>query len=320
MLNSLRAGNYGNVYLDMAQSAYASQPLSFSKVLRHKPVRIDYSKARVHHGEQHIRLGRKGDPTVFLQPFQIGTDQDKDGLHAFVLTDIEEMREASHAYFVVRGTESMLLSDPDWQKNNIPFAFSHAAPAQTTGALAAWRQISVANPQIKQWDFTGHSLGTMVIAAMLADFTAAEAVLVHRVVLFNGPDVAQTLDAAQLTRLRAISTRVQMTYYIGSRDYISAYNREVASGIGTVHYIAAPLNATPRPTVNAHAFDQYAVAATGEIALDESAANLAYAHELARILDSFFSEAALGKTAVSVQFTRLRDQLKLRFTPDNSSK
>ncbi|WDF83481.1 hypothetical protein PQ472_04395 [Lacticaseibacillus pabuli] len=318
MLNSLRAGNYGNVYLDMSQSAYASQPLSFTKLQRQRPVRIDYSKARVHHGQQHIRLGRKGDPTVFLQPMQIGGKGAGDGLHAFVLTDIERMGEATHAYFVVCGTESMHLNDPDWQKNNIPFAFSHAVPAQTQAALASWRRIEAAYPNIKQWDFTGHSLGTMVIASMLADFNSAEAAKVGRVVLFNGPDVAQALDDAELDRIRAISARGQMDYYIGSRDYISAYNREVPSGIGKVHYIAAPLNTTARPTVNAHAFDQYVVAPDGTIALDETKANLTYAHDLARILDNFFSEAVVGKEAVGIQFARLRDQLKARFSSDNS--
>lgn len=312
MLNPLRSGHYANIYLNLAQSAYAGQPVSFAHLLGKRPVRVDYARARVHHGHQHERLGRAGDPVVYLLPDLLAVNRGESGFQAYVLIDTPDVNDATQAYFVVRGTETLRPTDPDWLQNNLPFAFNQTLPGQTNAALTAWRTAAAHLPATATWNFCGHSLGTMVTVSLLAQLTVSELARAGQIVLFNGPDMAGALDAAQRERLRGLTAQGQLHYYLASHDIISAYNRAAPSGIGQVHYIAAPTNDTRLPSVAAHAFDQYTVNRDGTIAEDASPENLAYAARLATGLTQVFAEVAAGREAVSEharQLTELFDRL-----------
>ncbi|WP_155286505.1 alpha/beta hydrolase [Lacticaseibacillus zhaodongensis] len=310
MLNSLRAGNYANLYLDLAQSAYIGQPLSFPDLIADHPVRIDYSKARKHHRKQHLRLGRKGDPVVYLQPDTAGTNVGADGFQAFVVTPVADIKGATEAYFVVQGSQSMNPSSPDWSSNNIPFAIDRSTPAQTVSALLAWRAAVKAQPQIQTWNFSGHSLGTMVIASMLAKITVQERRLLGHTVLFNGPDISLTLTAPEIAQLQGITLDGKLHYYVSSRDMISAYHREHDRGIGDVDYIAAPTDRQRHPSIAAHAFDQYIVARDGQIELNNSSENIRYGRTLAHVVDHVFRDVGSGKQIVSDRFAQINRSVK----------
>lgn len=305
VLNSLQRGQYGNLYLNLAQSAYAGQPVSLARWLTKRPVRIDYARARVHHGPQHQRLGRTGDPAAYLQPDLLAVNQGESGLQAYVLTDQPDAASMTCAYFVVRGTESLRLRDPDWWQNNLPFAFNHRVPAQASAALLAWRTAAAHLPDGVTWDFCGHSLGTMVIIGLLAQMTATELARVGRAVLFNGPDMAGVLDTAQRQRLQAITLQGRLDYYLASHDLVSAFGRSTVSGIGRCHYIEAPTNRATMPSIAAHAFDQYMVDRSGKIAEDNSTENLAYAQRLAAGLDRGLAEVSASGAAITTYALRL---------------
>lgn len=310
MLNSLRAGNYRNLYLDLAQSAYVGQPLSFPDMIADHPVRIDYSKARKHHRKQHLRLGRKGDPVVYLQPDTAGKNVGADGFQAFVVTEVSDIKRATEAYFVVQGSQSLNPSSPDWSSNNIPFAVDRSTPAQTVSALLAWRHAVKMQSQIKTWNFCGHSLGTMVIASLLAKITVQERHLLGQAVLFNGPDVSLTLTAPEVAQLEGITLDGKLHYFIASRDMISAYHREHDRGIGDVNYIAAPTDKQRRPSIAAHAFDQYTVGSDGLIVLNNSSENVRYGRSLAHIVDHVFRDVGSGKQIVSERFAKISLNLR----------
>lgn len=287
--------NFNNIYANIAESAYLRRPKSFQKKGDDDTEGkiIDYSKDVATEGDllATTTIGGVNLPNggiVHLQsdapvarPEKIFgqkvidnskssmTDK-RAGFSAYMLTDTKYMNtNTRNVYLAIRGSDNG--SDPknlnDWLANDANFAVTSSFIPQSALAYNAAKQTlkkMAANAPNSVLNITGHSLGTMVSAQAVAKLYYDDPQSFNRlghVVLFDGPDVTQSLRKMGLSKeeIRAIGKKV--TYYVNPLDIVSMLNRTdpIDEQFGRVHYIV-PLNFKDTFSSNgAHDFGEFQI-------------------------------------------------------------
>ena len=257
---------FDNIYSSLAESAYTgNRPNSFPKKLKNKSIKFNFSKD-IKSGTQTTQGGSNlpNDGLVYLQPdkslttveettslqvpnpnggyrtekyvtstYQKGllTDE-KEGFNAYYLSDTEKIDSSTkQTYFAIRGSDGIRLETlNDWLGNNARFAVGNQYVPQAKLAHKAMKEkITELNAQAPDavMNVTGHSLGTIVSAQAVANLSYKELESVGEVVLFNGPDVSDSLakmDGVTARKIREAGKHI--TYYVNPLDMVSMLNRE----------------------------------------------------------------------------------------------
>jgi hypothetical protein len=126
---------------------------------------------------------------------------EKAGFNAYFVTDTAKLDETTRqTYLTIRGSDGASISSlNDWVSNDANFALTDGYIPQAKLANQALKEkIKELNAKAPNavLNVTGHSLGTMVSAQAVAklyqdDVKAFDKI--GKVVLFNGPDVTQSL-------------------------------------------------------------------------------------------------------------------------------
>ena len=159
------------------------------------------------------------------------TDE-KEGFNAYYLSDTEKIDSSTkQTYFAIRGSDGIRLETlNDWLGNNARFAVGNQYVPQAKLAHKAMKEkITELNAQAPDavMNVTGHSLGTIVSAQAVANLSYKELESVGEVVLFNGPDVSDSLakmDGVTARKIREAGKHI--TYYVNPLDMVSMLNRE----------------------------------------------------------------------------------------------
>ncbi|AUW96129.1 cutinase family protein [Streptococcus pluranimalium] len=159
------------------------------------------------------------------------TDE-KEGFNTYYLSDTEKIDSSTkQTYFAIRGSDGIRLETlNDWLGNNARFAVGNQYVPQAKLAHKAMKEkITELNAQAPDavMNVTGHSLGTIVSAQAVANLSYKELESVGEVVLFNGPDVSDSLakmDGVTARKIREAGKHI--TYYVNPLDMVSMLNRE----------------------------------------------------------------------------------------------
>lgn len=257
--------NFNNLFANVAESAYADRPRSFSEALKrqHDGVSaVAYSKnATSSRREDGIVFGGKNLPnkgTVYLQQdntavqFKLSekipvTDEISRGLsyeiglmtnglagfNSYLLTDTTKLdRNTKNVYLAIRGSDGLeWRTVNDWVDNDANFAITNSYLPQSKLAYQAEKQtlkkMSQDSPNAKL-NIAGHSLGTMVSAQSIAKLYHDDPKSLNqigRVVLFDGPDVTKSLRKMGLSTEEIKKIGEKVTYYVNPLDIVSMLNR-----------------------------------------------------------------------------------------------
>ncbi|AYG00334.1 lipase family protein [Lactococcus allomyrinae] len=244
------------------------------------------------------------------------TDE-KAGFNAYFLTDTSTVnQETKKAYLAIRGSDAISVENlNDWVYNDGNFALNNAHIPQAKLATTAMKEkiaeLSAQAPNVKL-NITGHSLGTMVSAQGAAQLIKDDPSAINRlgnIVLFDGPDVTQSLKNMGLSdqQIRALGDKT--TYYVNPLDIVSMLNRTapLKEQFGHVNIIV-PLNFTTTfDKSSAHDFGEFQMGANGFPLVASASFHpemLVAGHNLASLIDTTLSKLK-GLVAVSVPTTLL---------------
>ncbi|MDR2834079.1 MAG: lipase family protein [Streptococcaceae bacterium] len=203
------------------------------------------------------------------------TDE-KAGFNAYFVTDTPQLTtETKNTYLSIRGSDSYtnlgnVLND--WLANDANFALTNAYIPQAKLANQAIQQ-KVKDLQNQapnaQLNITGHSLGTMISAQAVAKFYhdfPNSADRLGKVVLFDGPDVTQSLKNMGLSEEEMEKLGEKVTYYVNPFDLVSMLNRteSLDKQFGNVHVIVPRNFGTTFDTPSSHDFGAFQIQENGE--------------------------------------------------------
>ncbi|MDR0898988.1 MAG: hypothetical protein LBM27_01370 [Lactobacillaceae bacterium] len=229
--------DYSNTDLYMAESSYTSRPYSFDKTNKRPPAQAQKSQ--------------------WYKQEKI-TDN-KTGYTAYFLTNNQNPNLATQAYYVVRGSDAFDAQNPDWTGNNIPFALADKQVKQSKNFIKDVQTKMSRYTNITAWNFTGHSLATMVVTTGLSNLSQDQATKVQAATLFNGPDVTNSLNVHQLNNLKDSGLNDKITYYLNPDDMVSVLNRSQSEQIGHVNWIDTKSDYGTMDIASSHDFYEYQV-------------------------------------------------------------
>ena len=158
---------------------------------------------------------------------------EKAGFNAYFVTDTAKLDETTRqTYLTIRGSDGASISSlNDWVSNDANFALTDGYIPQAKLANQALKEkIKELNAKAPNavLNVTGHSLGTMVSAQAVAklyqdDVKAFDKI--GKVVLFNGPDVTQSLKKMGLSVKEIQKLGEKVTYYVNAFDVVSVRTR-----------------------------------------------------------------------------------------------
>jgi hypothetical protein len=266
--------NFNNIYADLAESAYNNRPKNFPPEENSKEwVRFDFSQDAIDNktGEVLVKGGMnlpsKGnvylqptikDPSVKIKYTGQGSAVDEltkelesrsvfdnaaTGFNSYFVTDTKHPKDASQAYLAVRGSDAVALSTlNDWWSNNAKLTLSNTEIPQAKDAQKALQAVLKKIPEDTPLNITGHSLGTMASvqgAARLIQDTLSAMNRLGNIVLFNGPDLTESLKNMGLSEKQMQALGEKVTYYVNPVDIVSMLNQTapIEKQFGHVYYI-----------------------------------------------------------------------------------
>ncbi|MCL2112784.1 MAG: hypothetical protein FWH31_02410 [Streptococcaceae bacterium] len=320
--------NFDNIFANLAESAYNGRPNSFPKIysqITEKEVDYSQDKDSVKGG-----ANLPNDGVVYLQPdktlhtedvhtnlqipnpnggyhtesyvtstYQKGllTDE-KAGFNAYFVTDTPTLNaDTKQAYLAVRGSDGFSIDSlNDWVANDGNFALTNSyIPQAKLANKALVSEINTLKAQAPHavLNVTGHSLGTIVSAQAVAklyqdhpsDFSR-----IGQVVLFDGPDVTQSLKNMGLTDQEIKTVGEKVTYYVNPFDMVSMLNRTAPYNeqFGKVNVIVPIHFNTTLDKVSSHDFGEFQMDTNGKPLVASKTFHpelLEAGHDLAKLID-----------------------------------
>lgn len=259
---------FNNEFANLAESAYAKRPNSFARGVYSDGHQFNFGENAAD-DKGHLTLGGENlsnrgvvflqrDPTLHIvndssnnndnsSTYQKGllTDE-KAGFNAYLVTDHAKFSETKQAYLAIRGSDAIEPKNAnDWIANDANLALFNSYIPQARLATKAIKetvkQLRAQAPDAKL-NITGHSLGTMVSAQAVGKFYHDDPKAfntVGKVVLFDGPDVTESLRKMGLSASEIKAVGQKVTYYVNPFDMVSMLNRTPPQSeqFGHVHYI-----------------------------------------------------------------------------------
>ncbi|GFH43283.1 hypothetical protein Hs30E_18340 [Lactococcus hodotermopsidis] len=295
--------NNSNIYADLAQAAYKDRPIQFP----YSSTKWNDEQKEAFNNKESAPFDFKEGGIVYLQPDptlkvtdktmttqvpkmnggyetqthitgekQKGLLTDSEaGFNAYFVTDTPKLnKETKQTYLAIRGSDAIGLDTlNDWIGNDANFALTNSyipqAKLANQALVSKIKEINEQAPNAKL-NVTGHSLGTMIAAQAVAklyqdDPKAFETI--GEVVLFDGPDVTQSLKNMGLTDKEIKESGKKVTYYVNPFDIVSMLNRTAPyeEQFGTV-YVIVPLNfnTTFESKNSSHDFGEFQIDAQGK--------------------------------------------------------
>ena len=229
---------------------------------------------------------------------------DKAGFNAYFVTDTPKLsKDTKQTYLAIRGSDAAGMDTlNDWIANDANFALTNSYIPQAKLANKAIaekiKEINkYADPNAKL-DITGHSLGTMVSAQAVAQLYHAEHKAfetIGEVVLFDGPDVSQSLKNMGLSDKEIKAVGEKVTYYVNPFDMVSMLNRTAPyeEQFGTVNVIVPLRFNTTFDITSSHDFGEFQISASGKPLSASKTFHpemLTAGHKLAKLLDTTISK------------------------------
>lgn len=230
------------------------------------------------------------------------TDE-KAGFNAYFVTDTPKLNnETKETYLAVRGSDSFGLDTlNDWVENDGNFALRNAyipqAKLANQALISKIKEIKAQAPNAKL-NVTGHSLGTIVSAQAVAkryqehpkDFET-----IGKVVLFDGPDVTQSLKNMGLSDKEIKAAGEKVTYYINPFDMVSMLNRTAPydKQFGQVNVIVPVHFSTSLDEMSSHDFGEFQMDANGNplsASKNFHPEMLTAGHQLANLIETTLSK------------------------------
>jgi thioesterase domain-containing protein len=156
------------------------------------------------------------------------------GFNAYFVTDTPTLNQDTKAtYLAIRGSDGGSIKNlNDWVANDINFALTNSyipqAKLANQALKAKIKEISAKSPRV-DLNVTGHSLGTMIsaqaVAKLYQDDPKGAYEKIGKVVLFDGPDVTQSLKNMGLSEAEIKTIGEKVTYYVNPFDVVSMLNR-----------------------------------------------------------------------------------------------
>lgn len=191
----------------------------------------------------------------------------KAGFNAYFVTDTPTLnKKTKETYFTIRGSDAVKLDTlNDWVANNANFALTNSYIPQAKLANKALKEkISELNAQAPnaKLNVTGHSLGTMISAQAVANLYQDDSKSFEKignVVLFDGPDVTQSLNKMGLSDKEIKEVGKKVTYYVNPFDIVSMHNRKAPldEQFGNVNIIVPVNFATTFDKPSSHDFGEF---------------------------------------------------------------
>lgn len=189
------------------------------------------------------------------------------GFNSYFVTDTPTLnKDTKETYLAIRGSDAVALNTlNDWVANDANFALTNSYIPQAKLANKALKEkISELNTKAPnaKLNITAHSLGTMVSAQAVAKLYQDDSKAfgkIGKVVLFDGPDVTQSLKNMGLSDKEIKEIGKKVTYYVNPFDIVSMLNRTgpLEEQFGNVNVIV-PLNfATTFDTPSSHDFGEF---------------------------------------------------------------
>ena len=235
---------------------------------------------------------------------------EKAGFNAYFVTDSPTLsQKTKQTYLTIRGSDGFGLNTlNDWVGNDANFALTNAYTPQAKLANQALvgkiKDIKRTAPNAIL-DVTGHSLGIMVSAQAVAKLYQDNAKAfekIGKVVLFDAPDVTQSLKQMGLLDKEIKAVGEKVTYYVNPFDMVSMLNRTAPheAQFGKVNVIV-PLtfSTTFDGATSSHDFGEFQIDAHGNpLSASETfhSEMLTAGRRLDKLLDTTLSK--LGGTGI----------------------
>lgn len=198
---------------------------------------------------------------------------EKAGFNAYFITDTPTLnKNTKETYLAIRGSDAAGLDTlNDWVANDANFALTNSYIPQAKLANKALKEkINELNKQAPnaRLNVTGHSLGTMVSAQAVAKLYQDDSKAfgkIGKVVLFDGPDITQSLKNMGLSDKEIKEIGKKVTYYVNPFDLVSMLNRTAPldEQFGNVNVIVPVNFATTFDTPSSHDFGEFQMDSKG---------------------------------------------------------